>query len=178
MFYGCSALSSLNVSSFNTGNVTDMREMFSGCKALQTLDLSGFDTANVTNMRSMFLGCENMTRLDVTSFDTSKVTGSYCMYGMFNKCKLLSELDLSSFNTAIATDMGYMFYECNSLSAIYVSPLFVVTQVTSSLAMFTSCSSLVGGAGTAYQSSNPKDKTYARIDNPPDAPGYFTLKTA
>lgn len=43
--------------------------------------------------------------------------------------------------------------------------------------MFYKCSSLVGGAGTAYNSGHT-DKEYARIDNPPDAPGYFTLKAA
>lgn len=31
------------------------------------------------------------------------------------------------------------------------------------------------GAGTTWSSSHI-DKEYARIDNPPDAPGYFTLK--
>ena len=31
MFYGCSALKELNISNFNTNNVTDMRRMFAGC---------------------------------------------------------------------------------------------------------------------------------------------------
>ena len=43
--------------------------------------------------------------------------------------------------------------------------------------MFTNCGSLVGGAGTTYNSSIT-DKTYARIDDPDNGkPGYFTLKT-
>ncbi|MBR3451480.1 MAG: BspA family leucine-rich repeat surface protein, partial [Muribaculaceae bacterium] len=33
-----------------------------------------------------------------------------------------------------------------------------------------------GGQGTAYNSSNPKDKTYARIDGGTSNPGYFTEK--
>ena len=42
--------------------------------------------------------------------------------------------------------------------------------------MFDVCYSLVGGKGTAYSSSNPKDKTYAHIDGGPSNPGYFTGK--
>ena len=31
MFYGCSSLEELNISNFNTNNITDMRFMFDGC---------------------------------------------------------------------------------------------------------------------------------------------------
>ena len=50
MFYGCSGLTSLDVSGFNTDNVTDMGWMFAGCSGLTSLDVSGFNTSNVTNM--------------------------------------------------------------------------------------------------------------------------------
>ncbi len=40
--------------------------------------------------------------------------------------------------------------------------------------MFTGCTSLVGGQGTTWNSSNPTDKTYAHIDGGPSNPGYFT----
>ena len=32
MFYNCSSLNNLNVTNFDTQNVTDMSEMFDGCK--------------------------------------------------------------------------------------------------------------------------------------------------
>ena len=35
-----------------------MREMFNNCKSLNNLDLTNFDTKNVTNMREMFNGCK------------------------------------------------------------------------------------------------------------------------
>ena len=44
--------------------------------------------------------------------------------------------------------------------------------------MFFNCTSLVGGQGTTYNSSNPTDKTYAHIDGGPSNPGYFTDKNA
>ena len=45
-----------------------------------------------------------------------------------------------------------------------------------STGMFNGCIRLIGGAGTHYDSSHT-DGTYARIDNPPDSPGYFTEAT-
>jgi hypothetical protein len=47
----------------------------------------------------------------------------------------------------------------------------------SSANMFLNCTALVGGNNTAYD-ANKTNKEYARIDNPPDAPGYLTYKSA
>ena len=60
MFYECSSLTNINLSNFNTQNVTDMSNMFSGCKLLTKIDLSNFNTQNVTNMSDMFWGCESL----------------------------------------------------------------------------------------------------------------------
>ena len=57
MFTGCSSLKELNLSNFNTNNVTDMRYMFDGCSLLKELNLYNFNTNNVTNMYRMFFGC-------------------------------------------------------------------------------------------------------------------------
>ena len=57
MFSGCSSLKQLNLSNFNTNNVTDMVGMFSGCSSLEELNLSNFNTKNVTNMECMFSWC-------------------------------------------------------------------------------------------------------------------------
>ena len=65
---------------FVTINVQDMADMFSGLP-LETLDLSNFDTANVTNMYHMFRGCYNLKTINLCSFNTNKVTD---MEGMFS----------------------------------------------------------------------------------------------
>ena len=57
MLYGCSSLKELNLSNFNTNNVTDMGGMFCRCFSLKELNLSNFNTNNVTNMSDMFFGC-------------------------------------------------------------------------------------------------------------------------
>ena len=35
MFYGCSSLTNINLSNFNTNNVNDMSDMFFECKKLK-----------------------------------------------------------------------------------------------------------------------------------------------
>ncbi len=42
-----------DLKSFNTQNVTDMKEMFSSCWRLKSLDLNNFNTENVTNMEGL-----------------------------------------------------------------------------------------------------------------------------
>jgi len=48
--------------------------MFYGCSSLTSLDLSGWDTSKVTNMSSMFYGCSKLS-VDCSNWDVSKVTG-------------------------------------------------------------------------------------------------------
>ena len=81
MFYGCSGLTSLDLSKFNTQNVTSMSNMFSGCSALTSLDLSKFDTQNVTDMPYMFSGCSALTTIYVSDkFVTTKVSDGSEMF--------------------------------------------------------------------------------------------------
>ena len=49
----------LNLSNFNTNNVSDMNNMFHGCSSLKELNLSNFNTNNVTDMSWMFFGCSD-----------------------------------------------------------------------------------------------------------------------
>ena len=40
MFKGCSSLTSIDISKFNTEKVTDMKSMFDGCLSLKSIDVS------------------------------------------------------------------------------------------------------------------------------------------
>ena len=100
----------IDLSSYDTSNVTDMRCMFDGCSSLESLDLSGFDTSNVTNMQSMFYGCSSLESLDLSGFDTSNVTD---MSSMLEGCSSLESLDLSGFDTSNVTNMLSMFDGCS-----------------------------------------------------------------
>ena len=153
MFNGCSGLTSLDVSHFNTQNVTDMSVMFSDCSGLPSLDLSHFNTQNVTDMRYMFLGCSGLPSLDVSHFNTQNVTS---MFGMFDGCSGLSSLDLSHFNTQNVTDMGHMFSDCSGLTSIDLSH-FNTQNVTDMGGMFSGCSGLTSLDLSHFNTQNVTD---------------------
>ena len=67
LFYNIYNLQSINLSSFNTKNVTNMGYMLAYCKNLQSIDLSSFNTQNVTKMNYMFYGCNNLQSIDLYS---------------------------------------------------------------------------------------------------------------
>ena len=136
MFQNCSSLPSLNVSNFDTSNVTDMGAMFSSCSNLPSLNVSNFNTSNVTNMSNMFQNCSSLANLNVSNFDTSNVTN---MKAMFSGCNNLPSLDVSNFDTSNVTNMFEMFYNCKNLTSINIGANF--DKLTGSR-MFYSCSNL------------------------------------
>ena len=117
MFSGCENLREINFSLFNTENVTDMKGMFNECKNITKFDLFSFNTENVTNMKEMFFDCENVTKMDLSSFNTKKVDNTRKMFG---NCYKLTDIDLSSFNTQGLLNKKGMVLNCKKLNKIKV----------------------------------------------------------
>ena len=69
MFSGCYSLKYLDLSNFNTENVTDMSNMFSGCSSLKKLDLSRSHTQKDTNMVGMFSLCSSLELKNIKTRD-------------------------------------------------------------------------------------------------------------
>ena len=138
MFYGCSQLTSLDVTHFNTEKVTNMDQMFTDCRCLTSLDVTNFNTANVTNMSYMFYGCSQLTSLDVTHFNTANV---FAMISMFSGCSSLTSLDVTHLNTANVLAMNDMFSDCSSLTSLDVSH-FNTKNVEYIMNIFKGCSAL------------------------------------
>ena len=126
MFEGCSSLSSLNLSNFDTSKVISMNNMFYLCDALISLDVSNFNTSKVTSMYSMFYDCNLLISLNLSSFDTSKVN---LMDEMFYNCNSLTSLNLSNFDTSQVESISYIFYNCSKLEYLNIKN-FVVKEET------------------------------------------------
>lgn len=78
MFSGCSSLTSLNLSSFNTSKVTDMYDMFLGCYNLETIYASeGWSTENVTSGSYMFSYCNKLTGGQGTEYSSEHTDYTY-----------------------------------------------------------------------------------------------------
>ena len=152
----------IDVSDFNTVNITDMDSMFSNAAAVEINGLEYLNTSKVTDMDSMFSGTfknnndTQKTILDLSGFDTKNVkymqnmfNGSQAssiivsnfdtskvteMYGMFMSTQNIRSLDLSSFNTKNVTNMSGMFRSCG-VESLDLSN-FNTSKVTNMSAMF------------------------------------------
>ena len=63
LFYACTQLTNLDLTTFNTSKVKDMANMFLFCTGLKTLDLSSFNTSQGKSMVQMFGDCEQLTTI-------------------------------------------------------------------------------------------------------------------
>lgn len=95
----------IGLSNLNTSQVTNMHQMFEAC-GVKELDLSGWDTSNVTDMIAMFMNCYNLEKINLTSFNTRKVED---FGAMFKADEKLRNLDLSSFKTPNLKRADQMF---------------------------------------------------------------------
>ena len=72
MFNFCSSLKSIDLSSFNTSNVKNMKYMFCDCYSLESIDLSSFNTSNVNNMSYMFYKCCSLKKENIKINESDK----------------------------------------------------------------------------------------------------------
>ena len=151
-FSECSTLTSLDLSNFNTSNVTDMYRMFNKCYKLQKINgLTNLITNKVTNMSAMFQYCNEIEYLDLSNFNTSKVIK---MGGMFRDCKKLKEIKgIKNFITNNVTDMNSMFGDCHILEYLDLSG-FKTPNVTNMKYMFNKCYKLIEVKLNNFDTSN------------------------
>lgn len=118
MFSGCSNLTNLDVSKFNTSKVTDMSSMFRECSGLTSINLNNFCTQNVTSMVRMFSKCYNLESIDMSTFNTSGLDTNQpyrCTYAMFEECIKLNSITIGKLFTLLS---DYTFYACRNLRTI------------------------------------------------------------
>ena len=108
---------SLDLSNFDTSNVTNMSFMFDACINLEHLSLSNFNTNKVSDISNMFCNCIKLKTLDISNFDTENATN---MEGMFYDCINLKTLDISSFYINDTKILNNMFWKCRSLETLKV----------------------------------------------------------
>jgi len=72
MFWDCSSLESIDLSSFDTSKVNDMSSMFNSCSSLESIDLSSFNTSNVNDMSCMFYDCFSLKKENIKINESDK----------------------------------------------------------------------------------------------------------
>ena len=114
-----SGLKQINVSNWNTSNVTNMSNTFSYCNLLASVDVSKWNTSNVTDISGMFFGCSSLHSVDITGWDTSKVTSMDRMF--FNCSSLTTITGVLDFKNC--TEYYGTFFGCNNLTSVKVKNL-------------------------------------------------------
>lgn len=159
------------INKFDTSSATNMCAMFEHISA-STLDISHFNTTNVTDMSWMFHGAKMSDINFGNAFDTSKVTK---FDGMFQEMPNMISLDISIFKINSKATINYMFGLNPNLKRVYVSENSGIDNIGKGERVFEKDKSIIGGVGdnrTVYSSSQESGE-YARI-NTTDAPGYLT----
>ena len=150
MFTNCTAPEIL-FDGFDASSCTTMLDMFYSCSQLTALDLSSFTPSECTTMVSMFYNCNQMKTLDIPNFSTARCTN---MVGMFQSCSWLTELSLGSrFDTSKCINMASMFQECTRLVTLDIGSLFNTSECTSMASMFNNCQALTGVSLSGFDTS-------------------------
>ena len=132
-FNGCTSLTSVNATDWDTSQVTNMGGIFSNCTSLTSVNTTGWDTSQVTNMGGIFSNCTALTEIiGIENWDTSKATN---MGGMFTQCVNLTSLNISNWKTSQVVDMGGMFYGVNITEPLNLNK-WDVSKVDTMLDMF------------------------------------------
>ena len=139
LFYGCSSLTSVDITSFNLASIISMHDMFHGCSSLLSIDLSNHEAPNLENMQIFLYGCSSLISADFSNFNSPKLT---YINSFFNGCTKLEKINLNNFVTNSVQHFDLIFFGCSSLSSLDISTLN--TQSAKYMEyMFYGCSGLI-----------------------------------
>lgn len=117
LFYKNTNIAHINVSNWDTSNITSLVFTFASMPNLESVDFAEWDVSNVTSFFALFDGSMKIENIDVSKWDTSSAIN---MGWMFNRNNL-KHLDVSNFNTSKVTNMFAMFSGSLSLTRLDVS---------------------------------------------------------
>ena len=122
LFMNCENLVDLKLpKNFITSKVTDISDMFNECKKLTSLDLSGWDTSNITKMNNLFKN-SGIKIIDISNWDLSKLYLNYGFKDVFfgSQCETIK---LPNMNKYGVDTTSYRFYDLNNLKSFYAPEL-------------------------------------------------------
>ena len=112
MFYQCTFLETINISTWDTHNVKDMHRMITFCSNIREVDMRNLDTSNVRTMAYMLEGNNRLVKAVFGKNDTHNLQ---TMEAMFMGCTALKYVDISGLDTSNVTTVESMFFGCDSI---------------------------------------------------------------
>ena len=138
LFYECNALTQLDLSNWDTGNIQYMISTFNGCTNLTELNCSTWNTSKVYNMQLAFYNCNSLETIPVRDWNTKSLM---YMDKAFGNCTSLVNLDVSKWDTSKVVELTNTFYHCSSLKTLDVSK-WKTSNVLRSDSLFAGCEKL------------------------------------
>lgn len=161
------------LNNINVNSVTDMSYLFDGDKNLTSLDLTSWEPKNTTDMNHMFSNCTNLkavyliNSLNATDgepwFNTKKVTNMSSMFKNNRQLRYIGS-DKSSMNEGgdidlayavdNVTDMSQMFNGCSSIKTIRFDPYSTsYNKIQTMNSILANCTNLERVYGDIYVNS-------------------------
>ena len=158
LFFGCTGLTSVDMSDLNLSGVETMQSMFGSCTGLETVKFGNLNSSKLQSLEGLFSGCSKLTSASFTSLST----GNSCtMQSLFNDCTSLENLDLSTWDTSKVTNMNNLFNGCSKLATLDLSS-WNTKSVGYFSSMFDGCtklSTLKLGENFSFRGTNPTTST-------------------
>ena len=158
MFYNCDGLTTLDVSGWDTSNISDMGYMFRTCNNITSITgLNNWNTSHVVNMAYMFEDCLQMTSLAVNNWDVSHVVD---MQYMFENMDNMSTHNLSGWNTSSCRNFSHMFSSNAILTSVTGADGFNIEKATTVTNMFNGAALATAQWSailTNFNNQNPKN---------------------
>ena len=130
----------IDLTDIDISELDDLSDIFTRLNEVEVIDISGWDTSNVTSMDDMFRKCTKLKNIiGIENLDVSKLEDAN---GMFYMCENLVELDLTNWNTISLENMSYMFYNCSNLKIIKNIENWQLTNIKDVSYMFYDCAKL------------------------------------
>lgn len=115
IFYGCSKLTSIDLSDVVATSLKHFGSAFQNCSSLTEVKLNGIQCSKISSFDSTFAGCSNLTALDINFFDTSEcISFQYT----FRNCSKLKEINISNWTSSKVIYVQGTFEGCTSLEKI------------------------------------------------------------
>lgn len=111
VFFKNDKLVSVDVSNWNTSNITDFTQAFSLNHNLESIDVSNWNTSNGVTFFAMFDEGYKISTLDVSKWDMSSAEN---IDWMFCKCQSITSFDLSTWDTSNVTSAHHLFAVCSA----------------------------------------------------------------
>ena len=130
----------VDLTDIDISELDDLSGVFARLNKVEVIDISGWDTSNVTIMDCMFSQCPKLKKIiGIENLDVSKLRCANCM---FSYCEKLVELDLTNWNPISLENTYDMFSCCSNLKMIKNIENWQLPNIKDVSYMFCNCTKL------------------------------------